>query len=117
MDKIQNVYNKGEPEIQAVIEKEGMNFIGLCGIRRNNGYELVYRFMQKYWGKGYATEAAKATLIHAINHLHLSEVYALIDSSNIGSVYVAEKIGMQTTSNTQILLYKYQKDFLTDKNC
>jgi [ribosomal protein S5]-alanine N-acetyltransferase len=60
----------------------------------SNFYELGYRFMQKYWGKGYATEAAKAMIDYGFNEMGLTEIYAMTDIDNKASRHVLEKCGM-----------------------
>ena len=55
----------------AIIEKATNNFIGWGGFKLitelTNGhqdyYDLGYRLIRKYWGKGYATESAKAAIV------------------------------------------------------
>ena len=45
--------------------KENNEFIGWCGLKwlkENDEIDLGYRFMPSAWGKGYATELAKAIL-------------------------------------------------------
>lgn len=56
-------------------------------------YDLGYRFTQKYWGKGYATEASAALMDYAFNKLKIPCVYALIEADNLKSRRVLEKIG------------------------
>lgn len=56
--------------------------------------EVGYRFMKQYWGKGIGTEAAKACVEFARRDLKISKLVALIIPENIGSIRVAEKIGM-----------------------
>ena len=57
----------------AAIEKTSGDFIGWSGIKFNTGdedalngkqdfYDIGYRFIPRYWGKGYATESAKVAL-------------------------------------------------------
>jgi RimJ/RimL family protein N-acetyltransferase len=55
-----NLYNHGR---WAVDLKDGLQFIGWCGLKyvaERNEVDLGYRFMKKFWGRGYATEAAFA---------------------------------------------------------
>ena len=85
----------------AVIEKSSNKFIGWCGLKlftetvnnHSNFYDLGYRLIPKYWGKGYATEAAKAWLTHGFEAMNLKEIYAMTDSRNINSNNVLKKLG------------------------
>lgn len=87
----------------AVIEKATGNFIGWSGLKlmkelTNNHveyYDLGYRFAKKYWGKGYATESAKAMLDYGFNQLAQSNIYALAHIGNSGSRNVLEKTGLR----------------------
>lgn len=85
----------------AVIEKETNTFIGWCGLKyftetinkHIHIYDLGYRFAQKHWGKGYATEAAKACIDYGFNKMDLKEIYAMTDSRNLNSNNVLKKLG------------------------
>ena len=56
--------------------------------------EIGWRFNRDAWGKGFATEAARPVLEHALKTLALQRVVADIDPENLGSIQVAMKIGM-----------------------
>lgn len=60
--------------------------------------EIGWRLRQQFWGKGFATEAARPVLLHAFEALELPEVVAEIDPENIGSLKVAEKLGLKRRS-------------------
>jgi len=85
----------------AVVEKSSQRFIGWAGLKlftdevngHNDFYELGYRFMTGYWGKGYATEAAKAIVDYGFNQLKLTEIYAMTDPENKASKQVLKKTG------------------------
>jgi len=87
----------------AVILKETNEFIGWSGIKlikesinnHINFYEIGYRFIQKHWGKGYATEAGLAFVDFAFNEMKVEHLYAYADAKNIASRKILEKIGMQ----------------------
>jgi len=89
----------------AVIEKSSNNFIGWTGLKlittpmnnQVNFYDLGYRLIRKYWGQGYATESAKASLHYAFNKMNLEAVYAMADVNNIASINVLKKTGLQLT--------------------
>lgn len=78
------------------ILKECGEIMGVCGFNPpNNGYdtELMYHLAKMYWGKGYATEAAKACVEYAKNHLKINRIGASIDPNNSASQKVLEKLG------------------------
>jgi len=81
----------------AVVEKASNQLIGSCGMAHSlDGGPLVdfgYTLAQSRWGYGFATEAAGAALRYAFEKLELSEVVASVDSRNVASQRVLEKIG------------------------
>ena len=80
----------------AVHLKGNDEFIGWCGLKLlNNEIDLGYRFLPSAWGKGYATEAAKAALQYGHQQLQLKKIIAHAHVDNIASQKVLEKIGMQ----------------------
>ncbi|MBO0730355.1 MAG: GNAT family N-acetyltransferase [Acidimicrobiaceae bacterium] len=56
--------------------------------------EVGWRLDPEVWGKGYATEGARAALQAAFDVLHLEHVISLPQTENPPSIRVAEKIGM-----------------------
>jgi [ribosomal protein S5]-alanine N-acetyltransferase len=86
----------------AVIDKKTNDFIGWAGLKlitepindHVNFYDLGYRLIQKYWGRGIATEAANASLNYAFNTLHTREVHAHAHHENAGSNKVLTKAGL-----------------------
>jgi [ribosomal protein S5]-alanine N-acetyltransferase len=80
----------------AVHVKENDEFIGWCGLKLVDGeIDLGYRFLPKDWGKGYATEVAKATRLYGHQNLQLEKIIAHAHIDNIASQNVLTKIGMQ----------------------
>lgn len=100
---IRNQYIENGIGRWAMIEKSTTNFIGWTGLKfvkettnnHCNYYDLGYRLNKKYWGKGLATEAAKASLNYGFNDLNLNEIYAMADSKNSASRNVIEKVGLK----------------------
>lgn len=81
----------------AVHLKSNDEFIGWCGLKfiaENNEIDLGYRFFEIHWGKGYATESAKATLNHGVNILKLKNIIARAAKDNVASISVLKKLGM-----------------------
>jgi RimJ/RimL family protein N-acetyltransferase len=57
--------------------------------------EVGWRLARPAWGRGLATEGAKASLEHAFGSLGLQSVISIIDPGNRRSMRVAEKLGMR----------------------
>ena len=79
----------------AVLEKNTGNFIGWCGLKfHDEGYiDLGFRFFQDKWGKGFATESAKACIQYAKDSLNIQELIGRVLPENKGSIRVLEKLG------------------------
>ena len=81
------------------IKKNGL-FIGWCGLKNDNDeVDLGYRFKKKFWGKGFATEAAKAVLAYGFENLNLPKIQAKAMQANEASIEVMKKIGMKFITN------------------
>jgi RimJ/RimL family protein N-acetyltransferase len=80
-----------------VIQKETGECLGWCGLKKHPDgmVDLGYRFHQRYWGNGYATEAAEACLAYGFKELGIEEVIGRTARENLASVRVLEKIGME----------------------
>ncbi len=73
-------------------------FIGWCGLKQRpelNETDLGYRFKPSAWGKGYATEAAAATLEYGFEILQLKTIIGRAHVQNLSSLSVLKKIGMK----------------------
>lgn len=57
-------------------------------------YEVGWRFRTEAWGKGYATEAARAALQYGFNDLGWREIVAFTAEINQRSRRVMERLGM-----------------------
>lgn len=85
--------------------KEDGVFAGLCGIipQTVDGVEekeIGYLFVRKYWGRGLATEAARAVMDYGFLTLGLNRLIATIYHQNAPSVKVAERLGMTFEKRT-----------------
>lgn len=82
----------------AIELKENGKMIGTCDLRVNEdekSAELAYAINKKYWGKGYAPEAAGKLLDFAFNTLKIERVWAKYTAENSASGRVMGKIGME----------------------
>jgi ribosomal-protein-alanine N-acetyltransferase len=77
------------------------SFIGVVGLAIV-GYEapftpaveVAWRLARAHWGRGYATEAAQASIDYGFGELRLEEIVALTVPANPPSRRVMERLGM-----------------------
>ena len=77
--------------------KENNSVIGFCGLKYLDDLDVVdigYRFFPEYWGQGFATEAAGASMEFGFDTLQLKEIVGFVLPGNAGSIRVLEKLGM-----------------------
>ncbi len=93
----------------ALEEISSERFIGFAGLHCvpeelsfSPAIEIGWRLSRIYWGKGYATEAAKKVLEFAFNELNLDEVVSFTSVTNQQSQRVMERINM-VNSNCNFL--------------
>lgn len=98
---IREQYEKNGIGRWAAILKETGEFIGWAGLKLEsdvNGhaqyYDLGYRFIQRYWDKGYASEASKAFVDYGFHVMKLVKICAYADANNAASRRVLEKAGL-----------------------
>lgn len=80
----------------AVEERESGRFIGRVGLHQPEGWpdrELGWSLARPAWGRGYATEAARAAADYAFRTLRWSHLIHLILPGNDRSIRVAGRLG------------------------
>lgn len=85
-----------------VILKETDEIIGWAGLQHLDGgseIEVGYGFDKPFWGRGYATEVARALMIYGFEKLNLNKIVAVAIPENKGSWHVMEKLGMKYIKN------------------
>lgn len=103
----------------ALIEKQSGLFVGQCGllaqeIEGKAEVEIGYHLLPKYWGKGFATEAALKFRDYAFGNNIAKSLISVIDVRNINSQRVAEKLGMSIDKQIQLFglevyIYRIEK--------
>jgi RimJ/RimL family protein N-acetyltransferase len=80
---------------------DAANFIGVVGLgvvsyeaAFTPAVEVAWRLARPFWGRGYATEAAKAALDYGFGELGLTELVAVTVPANQRSRRVMERLGM-----------------------
>jgi RimJ/RimL family protein N-acetyltransferase len=80
----------------AVEERDSGTFVGRIGLWQPEGWpgtEAGWLLGREWWGRGYAMEAARASMDWGFNHLDVPELLSLILPDNQPSIAVAERIG------------------------
>jgi RimJ/RimL family protein N-acetyltransferase len=88
----------------AVTVKEQNTVIGYCGympLEETEEIELAYGIARAHWGKGYATEAARACLRYGFEEMRLDNIAAVVNPQNVHSQRVLEKHRMKHTRNAR----------------
>jgi RimJ/RimL family protein N-acetyltransferase len=85
----------------AAVEKETGRLVGRFSLKPANSYglaggtELGYRLFPAFWGRGLASEGARALIDSAFERLHLDRIVATTMADNTGSWRVLEKCGLR----------------------
>jgi RimJ/RimL family protein N-acetyltransferase len=90
----------------AVEEKESGELVGRVGCWRPEGWpglEVGWTLRRRFWGRGYATEAARAAVNYVFTVLDQTRVISLIDPENVNSIRVAERLGEKPEGEWEIL--------------
>ncbi|WP_352309602.1 GNAT family N-acetyltransferase [Psychrobacter sp. W2-37-MNA-CIBAN-0211] len=89
-----------------VDEENSGGFIGFVGLNDTHAdmsfapaVEIAWRLHRAYWGQGYATEAARASLNFAFTELGLEEVVSFTAVINKRSQLIMQRIGMTDTQD------------------
>lgn len=85
----------------SVEDREGL-FLGYCGVvfrpdpmhPLGSHHEIGWRFFRDSWGKGYAMESAKASLVYAVQTLNLRSIYAYTSPDNLRFQAVMARLAM-----------------------
>ncbi len=89
----------------SVVDKSSGEWLGQCGPWQPEGWpgtEVGWALKRGAWGRGYAQEAAIATIDWAFEHLGWSEVIHSIDPENVASRKLAERLGSRILRQTHL---------------
>ncbi|MGL2967435.1 GNAT family N-acetyltransferase [Flavobacterium sp. XGLA_31] len=103
IEYVQSQYERNHIGRFATILKETGEFIGWTGIKfvhdhtengNTNFFDYGYRLDEKFWGKGYATEATAMWLDYGFNQMKIEVMNAYTHSENGASNHILQKSGM-----------------------
>ena len=108
IEYVRNQYERNNIGRFATILKDTGEFIGWTGIKfiddhiengNTNFFDYGYRLNDKFWGKGYATEATHFWLNYGFNQMKIETMNAYTHAENGASNHILEKCGMQFMEN------------------
>ena len=91
----------------AVIERDTRRLLGAVGLLSHPDWtatpynvEVGWLIGRDHWGQGYATEAGKAAVRYAFDHVGVERLICIVDPRNRSSRRVAEKLGLRLAGET-----------------
>jgi RimJ/RimL family protein N-acetyltransferase len=107
VDRLQALIAERGWGLWAVESKLDRQFIGFVGLHIpkvdlpcSPCVEIGWRLAFEYWGRGYATEAARAVLKVGFDRLLLPEIFSFTATINLKSSAVMERLGMERKTET-----------------
>lgn len=105
IESVRNQYLQNNIGRFVVILKETNELIGWAGLKYNTEmvnnkihfYDIGYRLNEKFWGKGYASEASFAWLDYGFDVMNINLMEAAAQTDNIASNRILQKIGLVQT--------------------
>lgn len=82
----------------SVFVRDSGDYIGFCGLNYRLAVDEVdvgFRFLKRYWGKGYATEAARGSILYGFKEYALEKIVGRAMQENLASHRVLLKLGMR----------------------
>ena len=104
IEYVQRQYASNNIGRYATILKETGEFIGWTGIKfvndhiengNTNFYDYGYRLDEKFWNKGFATEASVFWLDYGFNQMKIDKMNAYTHAENGASNHILQKVGMK----------------------
>ena len=90
----QETHGFGLWAVELRAKREMIGVAGLTHLADGPEIEVGYRFLREHWGKGFATEAAQASIEFGLGELRLERIVAVTLPTNRPSQNVMEKCGM-----------------------
>lgn len=104
LTRVHAEWQKTVPQFYEFAILLGKEHIGAASIyidQDNAEGELGWIINKKYWGNGYASEAAIEIINFAVKELNIRKFIAHCDSENVSSYRVMEKLGMKPICKSQ----------------
>jgi RimJ/RimL family protein N-acetyltransferase len=90
-----------------------IGFAGLKYLEELGEVDVAYRLLPAYWGQGFATEAALASVRFGFADLGLKRIIGLVMPENIASARVLEKTGLRYVETVTFWGHQFSKYIIT----
>ncbi len=101
----QDFHERGFGEFSLFLAERPEELIGFSGLRHIDGgeeIELLYGLLPEHWGRGLATEAARAVLQFGFEQVGLEVILAGADFDNAASLRCLERLGMSSAGERRV---------------
>ena len=111
VDRIESGFDQHGFGLWAAVERESDRFVGFVGLAVPTflpeilpAVEIGWRLARYAWGRGYATEGARAAARFAFEEAGLDRIVSICHPDNAASLRVMDKLGMEFDRDTVIPL-------------
>jgi RimJ/RimL family protein N-acetyltransferase len=91
--------------IWLALDDVARELVGFCGFLEmpqiHPEPQIVYAMFERFTGKGYAVEMARAAIAHARARAGFERIVAAVDEVNVASLRVLEKLGFERIATRQ----------------
>jgi ribosomal-protein-alanine N-acetyltransferase len=104
-EKYRMSYDRHGFGLYLVTLREGNTSIGITGLVKRDLLEhpdLGFAYLHRFWSRGYATEAARATLRYARESLMLPYLYGVVSPSNTRSIRLLDHLGFMYVRSLEL---------------
>ena len=100
-------YEKENPEyLSFAVDLDGLHIGEVFAYLSEKEADIGWLIDKRYWGNGYATEAAKLLVDYLQTKLNRTDIVAYCDERNIASQKVMKNIGMEFVGSNGIRTYE-----------
>lgn len=88
--------------VWAIQRKSDEQFVGTCAIvPSEDGPEIGYRFLQRFFGNGYGQEVCDGMVRHGIEQMGLAKLIAYVDTRNAASIKILDRSVLEFISEVK----------------
>ena len=109
--RIRSSYRQHGFGMYAMVSKETGDLLGICGLVKREDLDLPdigFAILDRFSGRGYTFEAAKAVLHHARTELRIAQIAAVTRPDNTTTRHLLEKLGLRFNRRMPVPGFDYE---------